>query len=174
MLPSDTERLIFREATGADAAFMLKLLNEPSWRRFIRDHDVVSEAAALDYLCNNIIACYGDGYGFWIVQPTGSAKPAGVCGLIKRDYLQHVDIGFGFLEEHWGKGYAEEAAQAVMRYAIDDLHLPILCAVTRPDNSQSIKLLHRLGFAFTHEMTDPIDQVVAVYEFKPDDTQDAT
>ena len=168
MLPPSTSRLILREATEDDAGFMLELLTEPSWKRFIRDHDVSTEAAALDYLKSNIISHYGDGYGFWIVEPRNLSQPAGVCGLIKRDHLNHPDIGFGFLEKHWGQGYAAEASQAVIVHAFEALELPILWAVTRPDNNSSIRLLTELGFQHSHQTTDHDSQVISVYELTGD------
>ena len=166
MLPPSTERLILRQAVESDAAFMLKLLTEPSWKRFIRDHDVETKSAALSYLNNNIISGYGEGYGFWIVQEAKSNQPIGICGLIKRDYLEHADIGFGFLEQHWGKGYAAEASRAVISYAFQTLKLPTLLAITRPENRLSIRLLTQLGFRFLNERTDPAGQQVAVYDLQ--------
>lgn len=166
MLPASTTRLILREADESDAAFMLNLLTEPSWKRFIRQHDVDSETLALEYLNTRIISAYGEGYGFWVVQLRDSGEAIGVCGLIKRDYLPQADIGFAFLEEHWSKGYAEEAARTTIEHTFESLELPCLSAVTIPENSQSIRLLEKLDFQFSLEMTDPNDELVAVYEIR--------
>lgn len=145
---------------------MLELLTEPSWKRFIRQHNVDSEALAREYLNTRIISGYGDGYGFWIVEPRDLGKPIGICGLIKRDYLDQADLGFGFLEQYWGQGYAEEASQSTISYAFETLKLPFLAAITIPENAQSIRLLERLGFQLVGEVTDPDGERVTVYEIR--------
>ena len=166
MTPSSTTRLILREASEDDAAFMLRLLTESSWKRFIRRHDVDSEALAQDYLKTRIISGYGKGYGFWIVELRESGEAMGICGLIKRYYLEQVDLGFGFLEQYWGQGYAKEASQAAIGYAFETLKLPCLAAVTSPENTPSIRLLERLGFQLSGEMTDPDSERIAVYKIR--------
>ena len=125
---------------------MLRLLTEPSWRRFIRNHDVDSEPAARTYLQERVMSGYGGGMGFWVTALAGSATPVGLCGVIKRDSLDLPDLGFALLEQYWGKGYAREASQAVIAYARDVFGLPALLAISSPDNSRAHALLERLGF----------------------------
>lgn len=142
---------------------MLQLLSEPAWKQFIRDHNVVSETGALEYLTSRIINQYGNGLGFWIVELTATEEPLGICGLIKRDYLDQVDIGFALLEKHWGKSYAVEAAQSTIEYAFNNLKLPRLLAITIPDNVRSIRLLNRLGFQLSAEKVDPDGQSISEF-----------
>ena len=149
MQPESSARLSLREATPDDAGFMLRLLTEPSWRRFIRNHEVNSEAAARTYLEERILPGYGDGLGFWLIELKESVTPIGICGLIKRDYLSHPDLGFALLEQYWGQGYAQEASQAVIAYARETLGLAELVAISSPDNTASHALLKRLGFRHT-------------------------
>lgn len=142
----ETERLTIREFIPSDSGFILQLLNSPGWLRYIGDRNVRSEADAKNYLENGPMKSYRDnGYGLWLVALKESGKPIGMCGLIKRDYLEHRDIGFAFLPEYTGKGYAEESAQAVIDYARNTLLLPVVAAITVPGNASSIKLLEKLG-----------------------------
>lgn len=170
-MPGDTVRLSFRHADEGDAAFMLRLLNEPSWRRFITDHSVDSEEAARAYLRERILSGYGKGLGFWLIESKENSSPLGICGLIKRDYLEHIDLGFALLERHWGQGYAAEAARGTIDYAFTELDLDELWAVTLPANARSIALLEKLGFQFLHNTRDPLDEEVAVYGLRKELTE---
>jgi RimJ/RimL family protein N-acetyltransferase len=167
-MPGATDRLNFRQADEEDAGFMLSLLSEPSWRRFITDHSVDSEDKAGTYLRERIISGYGSGLGFWLIESKADSSPLGICGLIKRDYLEHIDLGFALLEQYWGHGYAAEAARSTIDYACAELGLDELWAVTVPANDNSIRLLERLGFQFLHTTRDPLDEEVAVYALSRD------
>lgn len=158
MLPAPSTRLSLREAAAEDAGFMLRLLTEPSWSRFIRSHDVDSEPAARAYLQDRIIPGYGAGLGFWVVELQKTETPVGICGLIKRDHLEHPDLGFALLEQYWGLGYAREASEAVISYARKTLGLNELLAISSPDNTSSHGLLERLGFQQVGESTSPDGQ----------------
>jgi [ribosomal protein S5]-alanine N-acetyltransferase len=143
----ETERLLIREFIPADSSFIMQLLNSPGWLRYIGDRNVRSEDDAINYLTNGPMKSYREhGYGLWLVALKDQEAPIGMCGLIKRDYLEHTDIGFAFLPEYTGKGYAEESAQAVFNYAKSTLFLPIIAAITVPGNASSIKLLEKLEF----------------------------
>jgi RimJ/RimL family protein N-acetyltransferase len=145
----ETERLIVRKLTTDDAPFILELVNEPSWIQFIGDRGVRTLDAARAYISNGPIAMYERfGFGLYLVMLKGDKVPLGMCGLIKRDALPDVDIGFAFLPRYWGKGYAIEAAAAVLAYGRRALGLGRIVAITSPDNQSSIKLLEKIGFVF--------------------------
>jgi RimJ/RimL family protein N-acetyltransferase len=145
----ETERLVLRHLADGDAAFILRLLNEPSWLRFIGDRGVRTLDGARDYIARGPAASYErHGFGLYLVELRDGGTPAGICGLIKRDALEDADIGFAFLPEFWGRGYAHEAAAAVMEYTRDTLGLRRVVAVTDPDNGSSIRLLEKLGMSF--------------------------
>ncbi|HEY3310502.1 MAG TPA: GNAT family N-acetyltransferase [Anaerolineales bacterium] len=142
----ETERLRLRELTLDDAAFILTLLNEPAFIRFIGDKGVRTLADARNYLQKGPIASYDRfGYGLWLAQLKLSGEPLGVCGLVRRDTLPDADIGYAYLERYWSKGYATEAARGVMRHAFDVLGLKRLLAITDQENSGSIKVLKKIG-----------------------------
>ena len=159
-----TERLRIRHMTVADAAFMLRLLNEPSWLRFIGDRGVKTLADAQSYILNGPVEMVRRlGFGFYIVElkdQVGSAGPVGICGLAKRPYLADVDIGFAFLPEFWGQGYAFEAAAAVLDLAHTRLGLRRVLATVRPGNQSSIKLLEKLGLRYEKTMPHPLGDSV--------------
>jgi RimJ/RimL family protein N-acetyltransferase len=145
----ETNRLTIRRLTPDDAEFILKLLNEPSWLRFIGDKGVRTVEDARAYILNGPVEMYSRlGFGLYLVELKDEGVSIGICGLIKRDALEDVDIGFAFLPEYWGKGYAYEAAAAVMSYAASVLSLKRIVAITSVDNDSSAKLLEKLGFSF--------------------------
>lgn len=152
----DTERLSLRTMEESDAAFMLALLNDPSWLSMIGDRGVRTEHAAREYIRNGAIASQARlGYSFYIVELKGQGTPVGMCGLALRDYLDAPDIGFAFLPEYCGMGYAHESAAAVLDYAHEVLKLPCVLATTRPYNSSSAKLLTKLGLRYERRIPHP-------------------
>jgi RimJ/RimL family protein N-acetyltransferase len=150
-----TERLNLRELTLDDAPFILTLLNEPSFLRFIGDKKVRTLEAARQYLLNGPMASYAqNGFGLNLVELNDSHTPIGMCGLLKREDLPAPDIGFAFLPDFWGKGFAYEAAVAVMSDARKRLKLNRVLAIVNPDNDASIKVLKRLGMTFERDKED--------------------
>ncbi|HEX7403634.1 MAG TPA: GNAT family N-acetyltransferase [Usitatibacter sp.] len=144
-----TERLALRELTVDDAVFIRELVNEPSWIRFIGDRGVRSVDDARAYLEKGPIAMYARfGFGLWAVELKETGEAAGLCGLIKRDALEDVDIGFAFLPRFWRRGYALESARAVLTYGREILELDRIVAITSPDNDASIRLLEKIGLRF--------------------------
>src|SRR6476659_4648638 len=117
-----TQRLILRQFTVADAEFILTLLNEPSFLRYIGDKKVRNLDDARQYILNGPVASYErNGFGLYLVEVKDQHTPIGMCGLLKRDELPDPDIGFAFLPAFWKKGFAFEAATAVMREARERL-----------------------------------------------------
>ena len=149
MMILETKRLRLRELTETDAPFILRLLNEPSFLRFIGDKGVRNLDDARAYIFNGPVASYQqNGFGLYLVQLKTNNTPIGICGLLKRESLADVDIGFAFIPEAWNNGYAFESADAVMIYAKDVLKLPRIVAITDKDNEASGKLLEKLGLIF--------------------------
>ena len=128
---------------------MRELLNEPAFIQNVADRGVRTKADAITYIRAKIMAHYAEfGFGFYLVELKESLTPVGMCGLVKRETLENVDIGFAFLQRFWGKGYAYESAAAVMDYGRSVLGLDRIVAVTARDNPGSRKLLERLGLKF--------------------------
>jgi RimJ/RimL family protein N-acetyltransferase len=149
MIVLETERLILRGMDLADAPFILALLNEPSFLRFIGDKKVRTVQDAEQYILNGPVASYNrNGFGLCLVELKETHTPIGMCGLLKRDELPHADIGFAFMPDFWNKGFAYEAAAAVMNDARERLKLERVLAITNQDNEASIKLLQKLGLQF--------------------------
>lgn len=144
-----TERLRLRRLTPDDAGFALRLLNEPSFIRYVADRGVRTLEQARAYLRDGPLASYErNGFGLWLVEEKESGAAAGICGLVKRAELEDVDIGYSLLPEFWSRGYASEAAAGVLHYARSALGLRRIVAVTSPDNHASIRLLEKLGFVY--------------------------
>ena len=145
----ETERLSLRRLTIDDAEFILALLNEPSFLRYIGDKKVRNLDDARQYILNGPVGSYErHGFGLNCVELRESHTPIGMCGLLKRDELSDPDIGFALLPDFWSKGFAFEAAQAVLKDARERLKIQRILAITSLDNDASITLLERLGFRF--------------------------
>ena len=148
-MTAETTRLAIRPLTPGDAPFVLRLVNEPAWLKYIGDKQVHSLADAEHYIRTGPAETERRfGFALNLVETRDGAVPIGICGLLKRETLPDPDLGFAFLEAHWGRGYAVEAAQAVVDHARTTLKLPRLLAITTPDNHASGRVLEKLGFTF--------------------------
>lgn len=152
----DTPRLHLRRLTPADAPFFLVLVTDPDWIRFIGDRRLRTVETAERALVGGPIAMYAkSGLGLLRVERRENGSALGICGLIKRDTLPDVDLGFAFLPQHRGRGYAMEAARACVAHARDDLGLARLVAINSPENAASARILERLGMVFEKTFTLP-------------------
>ncbi len=144
-----TERLFLREFNTGDAGFILELLNNPSWIKYIGDKNILDTNDALNYINNGPLKSYQThGFGLYLVALKATEKPIGMCGLIKRDGLEDVDIGFALMPEYAGNGFAYEIASATLDHAKNKLGIEKVVAITSHDNENSIKLLNKLGLYF--------------------------
>jgi RimJ/RimL family protein N-acetyltransferase len=156
--PIETRRLTLREFTEADAGFALALLNEPAFHRYIGDKGIRTVADAGLYLREGPFASYAKhGHGLWHVSIAATGEPVGMCGLIRRDYLDAPDIGFAYLAAHCGKGYGYEAGSATLAYGRTHLGMRRILGITQPDNVASIKLLTKLGLSQDGTTIAPAD-----------------
>ncbi len=155
----ETERLRLREFTTEDAQFIVELVNSPGWLEFIGDRNIKSEEQATIYLENGPIRSYREnGFGLSLVETKDNGLKIGMCGIIKRDHLDHPDIGFAFLPQFTGKGYAFEMASATLTFALNTLKLPVMSAITLANNERSIKLLEKIGLKFIKPFHFPNDE----------------
>ena len=149
-----TKRLELRKLEESDNAFIFELLNEPSWIRFIGNKKVHSLEDATCYIVDGPQKSYEkNGFGLYAVTLAG--ETIGISGLIKRDSLPDVDIGFAFLERHVGHGYATESAHAVMEHGLQKLHLKRIVAITALDNERSIHVLQKIGLKLRQKIQLP-------------------
>lgn len=145
----ETDRLSLRRFVTDDAQFILTLVNEPSFLRYIGDRKVRNLEDARQYILSGPATSYErHGFGLYLVELRESHTPIGMCGLLKRAELSDPDIGFAFLPDYWNQGFAFEAAFAVLQDAAQRLRIRRVLAITSLDNDASIKLLQRLGFSF--------------------------
>ena len=145
----ETERLTLRLLTSDDASFILELLNDPAWLRFVGDRDVSTVEDAGRYILTGPVAMYERlGFGLCMMERKSDRVPMEICGLIKRDGLADIDIGFAFLPPFRGCGYGYEAALATMAYGKGTLRLKRIVGITSPDNLSSITLLEKIGLKY--------------------------
>ncbi len=160
----DTERLELRELTEADAGFYLAMLSDPDFKANIADRGVRTEAQALASMRDRVFTSYEVyGFGMWLVSRRDTGEAVGMAGLVKRDFLDHVDLGYSFLPAGRGAGYATEAARGVMDYARREYGLSQLAAITAPHNQASIRVLQRLGFSHLGQVSFPDDGDLCEY-----------
>lgn len=147
---AETTRLIISKIALKDAGFFLELVNTPNWLKYIGDRNLKTVKDARSYLKNGTLKSYTDfGFGFYKLQfKKGTNKTIGVCGLLKREQLEDVDLGFAMLPEYEGMGFGYEASVAVIKMAKETFNLKKIVAIAQPNNTNSIKLLEKLGFSY--------------------------
>ncbi len=156
----ETERLILRKITVDDAPFMLDLLNQPSFIQFIGDRGVQTLDDARDIIEKRYLDAYQRlGFGIYLTLLKEDQTSIGICGLVKRDGLDDVDIGYAFLPQYWSKGYASESVSAMLAYARETLGIKRILGITTPDNISSIRVLEKAGFKFERMVRLPGEDV---------------
>lgn len=149
MLELETQRLKLAPLSFADDEFILELLNEAGFKRFIGDKGVTDLGDARNYLREGPLASYREhGFGILRVSLAATGETLGMCGLVRRPEFTDPDLGFAFLERHWSNGYARESAEAVLEYAKRSLGLERVIAMADESNAPSVRLLEKLGFVF--------------------------
>lgn len=150
MILTETERLTISYMSVADAAFMLQLLNMPSYHKYIGDRNVRSIADAETYIVERPMKSYAThGFGYYVIRlKADDTIPVGIVGILKRDTLKDVDIGFAFLPEHEGKGYGYESAMGLMHWAHEHKGIKTFTGMVLENNPASIRLLEKLGMKF--------------------------
>jgi RimJ/RimL family protein N-acetyltransferase len=151
-----TPRLSLRRLTSVDSAFMAELMNEPAYIENIGDRGVRTSADAVKYIEEKYLASYArHRFGLYLVELKEGAVPIGICGLVKRDSLDHPDLGFAYLHRFWSRGYATEAATAMLAHAWGPLGLSYVYGLVSPRNARSIHLLVNLGFGLVRRSILP-------------------
>jgi RimJ/RimL family protein N-acetyltransferase len=154
----ETERLVLRELVPEDASFMLELLNDPAYILNIADRGVRDVEGARRYLEERWRASYAEhGFGLWAVVHRETGACTGLCGLVRREGLDDVDIGYAFLPAFRGQGFAVESALGVKAHARNVVGLTRLVAIVSPGNDRSVRVLERLGMRFERTLRLPGD-----------------
>ncbi|WP_296598769.1 GNAT family N-acetyltransferase [Phenylobacterium sp.] len=145
----ETERLILRDVEETDAPFLLELLNSPGFLENIGDRGVRDEDQARAYIRERVLGSYQQhGFGMWLTVQKLDDTPVGLAGLVRREGLQVPDVGYAFAQRAWGRGYAQEAAGAVLAHARGVLGIPKLAAITTLENFASMAVLRKIGFTY--------------------------
>ncbi len=161
----ETDRLTLRRIGPDDAGFLHELMNDPGWLEHIGDRGIRNLDAARDYIRDRLQSQYlRPGFGLNLVELKDSSTPTGLCGLVKRDWLDDADLGFAFLPRFRGQGYALEAAAATLEHACAVLGPARIVAIVSPGNHASIRLLERLGLRFERRVSPPKEaQEICLY-----------
>ncbi|AMC36665.1 GNAT family N-acetyltransferase [Janthinobacterium sp. B9-8] len=153
MIHFNTARLKLRTITIDDAAFYLKLINEPSWHQYIGDRGIRTLEEAKQAIVNGPLDMQIRlGFSLYLAELSETGEPIGLCGLLKRNYLEHPDLGYAFLPQYWKQGFANEAASGALKYAKEVLNLTQILATTDTENQPSMQLLQKLGFSFSKKI----------------------
>jgi len=165
---AETERLIIRPLRISDTAMILSLFNEPDVINYIGDRGIKNSDDALNYIQSGPLAMQLElGFSLYCCQLKGSDETVGISGLIKRDGIEEVEVGFAMLSQHYRQGYAKESMNAVLDYAKSTLNLQIFQAITSPENNASIKFLEGLGFSFKSKILLPTtDNEINLFELR--------
>ncbi len=130
-----------------DTQFIIQLLNDPLWLQYIGDRGIYSERDAQQYIQQSLTHFENHGYGLWVVEAY-HAEPVGLCGLLNRNIFSCPDLGFAFLPQGRGKGFAHQSVNEVIGYARNNFGFSYVTAVVHPDNTPSIALLEKNGFSY--------------------------
>ena len=144
-----TDRLHLHLLATGDYEFIIQLVNSKGWIKFIGDRNIHSKEESVAYI-NKIVDSTNIYY--WVVRIKEGNIPIGVIWFLKRDYLENFDIGFAFLPEFAGRGYAYEAAKEILSIVSTYPAYHTVLATTIPHNLRSIKLLIKLGLYFEKEL----------------------
>lgn len=156
----ETPRLALRPLSLEDAGFILELLNDADFLRYIGDKGVRTRQDAEGYIRSGPMDSHARlGFGLDCVELQGGSEPIGLCGLLKREWLEHVDLGFAFLPRFRGHGYAVEAGAAVLAWARQHVAPRRVLAITTPDNAASIAVLGKLGFRAEGRVQPPGEDI---------------
>ncbi|WP_034243433.1 GNAT family N-acetyltransferase [Aquimarina atlantica] len=152
----ETERLILKQTSEEDAEFIFQLLNTPKWLKYIGDRNVKTIEYSKEYIRNKITPQFKRlGYGcYTVIRKSDNAK-IGTCGLYDRDGLEGIDIGYAFLPDYEGKGYAFESASKLKNVAFKVFGLKTIYAITAQNNNPSQNLLLKLGLEFDKKVILP-------------------
>ncbi|MEO7454765.1 MAG: GNAT family N-acetyltransferase [Gemmatimonadaceae bacterium] len=165
MIVAETDRLTLRRMTEADAVHMLAILTDTDFVRFVGDRGVRTLEAAESYLRAGPMASYEQhGFGLYLVIRRDDESAVGVCGLLKRDYLEDVDVGYALLPHARGHGFALESVRAVSEHAARDVGVTRLLAIISPENAASRVVAERAGMREHRALTDTNGHEVIVYE----------
>ena len=160
----ETARLRLRRMVDRDAGFYRELLNDPDFIANIGARDAGTDEKALALMQDRVLSSYSEhGFGMYLVEQRSDGRAVGIAGLVKRDFLPEVDLGYALLPVGRGKGYAREAARAVIEHALRDLGIKRLSAITSPDNAASIRVLEDLRFQAAGTITFPDDGETCSY-----------
>lgn len=161
-----TDRLALYEFELGDAEFIIELVNDPDWLRNIGSRNVKTVEDAHGYI-QKIRKGYEDnGFGFYRVDEIATGKTVGMCGLVKRPELEHIDLGFAFLPDARGKKYAQESSFAVIEFARKK-GIKKLLGILNPDNKASARVLQKVGMQFEKKArVRPDDIELLIYGMK--------
>ena len=155
-----TDRLLINRITLDDAGFILKLINDKDWIKNIGDKGIRTIEETEEYIRTRFLKAYDEvGFGFYSLILKSDQQIIGIAGLVDREGIDHIDIGYGMLPEFRGKGYAFEATKAIYDYAYEELKLKKIVAIVNPDNTSSIKLLSKLGLEFERMIRFPDEEI---------------
>jgi [ribosomal protein S5]-alanine N-acetyltransferase len=151
-----TDRLALREFSTDDDGFVLDLLNQPSFLHYIGDRGVRTLEDARTYIAQGPLKSYEDlGYGLYVVTLKDDGTPMGMCGIVHKPWLNAPDIAYAFLPQYEGRGYASEAARAVLEHARSQLGITVVLGVVTFDNNGSVRVLEKLSFSRESTVIDP-------------------
>ena len=144
----ETERLLLRQFTEADAPLILKLNSDPEVIKYVHEPVLTSESAARDIILQVILPQYKNNLGRWAMFTKSGDDFVGWCGLKSIKETGEIDLGYRIIQKAWGNGYATEAAKQTLKYGFNTLALKIITGKAQVENTVSIKVLQKIGMNF--------------------------
>ena len=150
---TETERLILREIVPSDIDAMFALDADPEVHKYLLDSKPVKNKEDSKKVIEFIRQQYTErGIGRWAVILKETGEFLGWSGLKLNigeeelnGYTHFYDIGYRFIKNHWGKGYATESSKAALQYAFANLKLKTIYGITEIENQASHNVLLKIG-----------------------------
>jgi RimJ/RimL family protein N-acetyltransferase len=149
----ETPRLILREFSADDVDALARVLSDPETMRFYPAP--FDQAGVEDWIARNCRRYAKDGHGLWAMALRSSGELIGDCGLTVQDVdgRNEIEIGYHVRRDHWGQGFATEAARACRDYGFAHLVVSRLVSIIRPENIPSRRVAEKNGMTIWKEVT---------------------
>ena len=139
-----------RPVSMADLDALYRIWTDPAVREFFWDGETITRERAEAGVREGMGDFAKHGFGLWVATEEGGGV-VGFAGLRHLDHAPGVEILYGFAPTHWSRGYATEAAAAILRYGFEEAGLDRILGIADKDNAASRRVLEKIGMTFEGE-----------------------
>lgn len=164
LLTLKSDKIVLQKVSLNDVGFLLELLNDPDFIANIGDRGVRTKEQTQAYLEKGVLN-QPDYLGLWVIRALDDGQPMGVISVLKREFLEHIDLGYALLRSARGQGVARHAAFLMLSYLTGKKGVGIVDAIVNPNNQASINLLAKLNFVDIGYVSNPENERLKLYRY---------